>query len=253
MFRHAIVRRPGATFAQGLTSADLGPPDLARALAQHAAYVAALEGCGLAVTVLGADERFPDSTFVEDTAVVTDRGAVIARPGAPARQGEAEVMAPVLEKAVQPLARIQPPGTLDGGDVLQADDCFFIGLSARTNAAGAGQLLEILKGWGFTGTTVPLEGMLHLKTGVTYLGGGWLALTGELVKARPFRKFDTLIVPAEEAYAANCIRVNNRVLMPAGFSRTRTAFERAGFDTVALEMSEFRKMDGGLSCLSLRF
>ena len=253
MFTRAIVRKPGSTFAEGLTTAGLGKPDLARALEQHAAYAAELGRRGLDVTVLEADDRFPDSTFVEDTAVVTARGAVITRPGAPTRRGETRAVAAALKGLGDPIARLKSPGTLDGGDVMQVEDHFYVGLSARTNKSGARQLLTILRDWGYGGTMVPMSEMLHLKTGVAYLGGGWLLLTGELVKAPAFRKFDIIIVPAGEAYAANCIRVNDRVLVPQGFPLTRTAIERAGFDTVALDVSEFQKMDGGLSCLSIRF
>jgi dimethylargininase len=253
MFTRAIVRKPGSTFAEGLTTAGLGKPDPARALEQHAAYAEELGRRGLDVTVLEADDRFPDSTFVEDTAVVTARGAVIARPGAPTRRGETRAVAAALPGLCDPIARLKSPGTLDGGDVLQVEDHFYVGLSARTNKSGARQLLNILREWGYGGTMVPMSEMLHLKTGVAYLGGGWLLLTGDLVKAPAFRRFDIIIVPAGEAYAANCIRVNDRVLVPQGFPLTRTAIERAGFDTVALDVSEFRKMDGGLSCLSLRF
>ncbi len=253
MFTRAIVRKPGSTFAEGLTTAGLGKPDLIRALEQHAAYAEELRRRGLDVTVLEADDRFPDSTFVEDAAVVTARGAVITRPGAVPRRGETRAVAAALKTLCEPVARIQSPGTLDGGDVLQVEDHFYVGLSARTNKAGARQLIRILADWGYGGTMVPMSGMLHLKTGVAYLGGGWLLLTGELIKCPAFRKFDIIAVPAGEAYAANCIRVNDRVLMAQGFPLTRNAVERAGFDTVALDVSEFRKMDGGLSCLSIRF
>lgn len=253
MFTRAIVRKPASTFAEGLTTAELGKPDLDRAREQHAAYAEELRRRGLDVTVLEADDRFPDSTFVEDAAVVTARGAVIARPGAPTRRGETRAVAAALKKLCEPIARIQSPGTVDGGDVMQVEDQFYVGLSARTNKSGARQLLNILREWGYGGEMVPMAEMLHLKTGVAYLGGGWLLLTGELIKASAFRRFDIIAVPAGEAYAANCIRVNDRVLIPQGFPLTRNAVERAGFDTVALDVSEFRKMDGGLSCLSLRF
>jgi dimethylargininase len=140
LFTKAIVRIPGSNFDAGLTTAAFGRPVFERVLQQHQRYCDALVECGLALTTLDADVRFPDSTFVEDTAVLTSRGAILTRPGATSREGEVDAIRPaILEFFPSPLA-IEAPGTLDGGDICEAEDHFFIGLSHRTNEEGARQL-----------------------------------------------------------------------------------------------------------------
>jgi len=252
-YRRAVVRRPCRNFVHGLTTAKLGPPDFDRALGQHAAYVEALRSCGVEVVVLEGDERFPDSTFVEDPAVVTDRLAVITGPGASSRRGEEAAIAEALAPFFSRLEKLQAPGTLDGGDVLQAGSHFFIGVSGRTNRHGAEQLAAILKRYRYSVSLVPLKDVLHLKTGVGYLGRADLLAAGEFVRHPDFRNFHVIPVADDESYAANSVWVNGTVLMPAGFEKTQRAVQRAGYPVRALDVSEFRKLDGGLSCLSLRF
>ncbi len=255
-FTRAIVRPPSATFAEGLTTAGLGPPDLPAALVQHAAYVAALEACGLAVTSLPPDDRFPDSTFVEDTAVLARGLAVLCRPGAPSRAGEVESVRPAVEAFFPSPAGIEKPGTVDGGDVCEAGDHVFIGVSDRTNEEGARQLASLLATLGLGSSFVDvrgIRGLLHLKSGIAWLGGRTLALTDLLASRPEFRGWSRLPVPAGEEYAANAVLVNGRVLLAAGFPRFEAAVRALGLPAVPLEMSEFRKLDGGLSCLSLRF
>jgi dimethylargininase len=252
MFAEAIVRAVPETLPAGITSADLGEPDHERARVQHARYVGALEGCGLKVTVLDADDRYPDSVFIEDTAIVTDRCAVVANPGAERRRGEVHAVKKTLSRLYEDVERIEAPGTLDGGDVLQVGDRFYVGLTQRTNREGAEQLAEILRRYGFGVSFVALSRFLHLKTGVAHLGGDDLLVAGELVDKEEFEGFDRIVVPPEEEYCANCIRVNDHVLVPAGYERTRDRILERGYDVVELEISEFRKLDGGLSCLSLR-
>ena len=251
-FARAIVRAVPKTLAAGITSADLGKPDNEKAREQHDRYVEALEKCGLEVTTLAADERYPDSVFVEDTALVTDRCAVVARPGAERRRGEVREVEEALSGLYENVERIAEPGTLDGGDVLQVGDHFYVGLTRRTNREGAGQLAEILRGYGFGASFVRLRRFLHLKTGVAYLGGDDLLVAGELVDKDEFEAFDRVVVPPEEEYGANCIRVNDRVLVAAGHERLAERIVERGYEVIELEMSEFRKVDGGLSCLSLR-
>jgi len=252
MFEYAIVRRPGPNFAEGITSASLGAPDLAKTLRQFAAYTDALRQCALAVIELPADAHHPDGVFVEDTAVVTERCAVIARPGHPARQGEELALEPILAR-YRPLERITAPGTLEGGDVLRLEDHFFIGLSRRTNAEGARQLARALEKYGYSASPVPVRGCLHLKSGVAYLGHHRLVIA-ETLEAQPeFARFNKIVISAREAYAANCLLVNKYLLVAQGFAGARAKLELAHPRLLELEMSEFAKMDGGLTCLSLRF
>jgi dimethylargininase len=255
-FTQAITRKPGESFAEGITSANLGKPHLELALDQHAAYRQALERCGLRVTTFEADERFPDSTFVEDTAILTPQMAVITRPGADSRKGEVDAVRAALEAHYQDVRSIEAPGTVDGGDICQAGDHFFIGVSARTNPEGARQLAGHLQAAGFTTSEIDIRstnGLLHLKSGLTYLGNGTLLVCEALTGLPELFDYRVLVVPDEETYAANCIRVNDFVLFAAGFPQTAAMLAAEGFDLMLLDMSEFRKMDGGLSCLSLRF
>jgi dimethylargininase len=251
-FTRAIVRAPGRSFAAGLSSGAAGPPDVDRALEQHAGYVQALRDCGLAVTCLEPDEAYPDATFVEDTAIVTARGAILTRPGAPSRAGEIHGMAQCLRQFFADLCVIAAPGTVDGGDICEADGHFLIGVSARTNEHGAHQMARHLGRLGYTSSMVDIRAnpaLLHLKSGVAFLGDGvWVADGAIALDAR-----DVIRVPPSEAYAANCVRVNDAVLVAAGYPQMSAALRSRGCRVVHLEMSEFRKMDGGLSCLSLRF
>jgi dimethylargininase len=252
MFAKAIVRGVPATISAGITTAGLGKPDAERAREQHHRYVVALEECGLEVTVLNADERYPDSAFVEDAAIVTDRGAIVTNPGAVERRGEVHEVEKALTALYGDVERITEPGTVDGGDVLQVGDHFYIGLTRRTNREGAEQLSAILRRYGLGVTFVGLHRFLHLKTGVAYLGGDDLVVAGELVEKDAFRGFDKIVVPPEEEYGANCIRINDRVLLAAGYETAKHSIAERGYEITELQMSEFRKVDGGLSCLSLR-
>ncbi len=249
---HAIARRPAPTMAHGLTTAALGPPDFAQALVQHEAYVAALEECGLQVTVLDGLPEFPDAHFVEDVAVVTPELAVLTRPGAVTRRGEVRFIAASLS-ARRPTVSIETPGTLDGGDVLTVGNHLFIGLSERTNEAGARQLGEALARFGYGWTLVPVEAGLHLKSSVTAVGENTLLMTAALADLPAFARFERIVVDPAEAYATNTLLLNGRLVVPRGFPRTRQALEVLGVAMLELDMSEFRKMDGALTCLSLRF
>jgi len=256
VFTRAIVRIPGSNFDAGLTTAEFGAPLFDLALEQHRCYCNALAECGLALTSLEADLRFPDSTFVEDAAILTPRGAVLARPGAASREGEVEAIRPaVLDFFPSPLT-IDAPGTVDGGDICEAEEHFFIGLSHRTNEEGARQLAAHLAGLGYTSSTIdvrPMTSILHLKSGIAYLGDNTLVVMEEMAGNEQFHRFELIRVSADESYAANCVRVNDRVLVAAGFPQLTEELFARGFHPLVLEMSEFQKMDGGLSCLSLRF
>lgn len=248
----AIARLPASNAAQGLTTAALGAPDMALMLAQHGEYVRMLEALGIEVTVLEPDERYPDSCFVEDTAVVTSAVAVVTRPGAPSRRGEEAAIEPLLAKH-RAIARIEAPGTVDGGDVLVLGERALIGLSARTNADGAEQLAGILGDHGMRCTTLEVGGGLHLKSSINALGEYRLLVTPEFSEHPELGTFERVVVPCVETYAGNSLWVNDHAIVPAGFPATRALIERLGTTTIEADVSEFRKMDGGLTCLSIRF
>jgi len=229
---------------------NLGQPDFNRALEQHAAYCEALIKCGVELTVLDADERYPDGCFVEDTAVVNSRVKVISRPGAATRRGEEEEIERVLAGSGT-TESISAPGTLEGGDVLRAENHYFIGISARTNTEGARQLSAILVKYGFTSSLIRVEAGLHLKSDIAYLGNGNFISTP--VFSHVANPANTLILDPEEYYSANCLRVNDYLLIAKGFPKSKKKILDLGYNIIELDMSEFRKMDGGLTCLSLLF
>lgn len=251
-FTRAVTRQPAASLGAGETTATLGAPDHALAMEQFAAYVAALQECGLQVQVLDPLPEFPDAHFVEDTAVVTSKVAVISRPGAASRLGEEAAMQPVLG-AHRPLVHIAAPGTLDGGDVLMLGGHFLVGVSDRTNEEGARQLGRALESHGFTWQPVTVGAGLHLKSSISHLGHGTLLVTPDFAGHPALADFERVLVPVGEDYACNLLLINGRALLPAGYPLTRRLLEERGLPVITLDTSEFRKMDGGLSCLSLRF
>ena len=253
MFRNAIVRTPGNSIKDGLTSSDLGKPDYNKAFEQHSKYVGTLVELGLNVKILDNDDRFPDSTFIEDVALCTPACAVITSPGALSRRGEIQGIRHALEEYYDIIEEIKLPGTLEAGDVMKVGDHYYIGISERTNPEGAGQLISILTQHGMKGTTIVLKNMLHLKSGISYLENNNLLAAGELFHNDEFRGFNRIFVDNDELYAANSLWVNGTVLIPEGFPKIRKKIEKEGYETITLDVSEFRKLDGGLSCLSLRF
>jgi len=255
-YRKAIVRAPAENFSQGLTSAHLGVPEYSRVLEQHESYCIALERCGLELIRLEADKRYPDSTFVEDTAVVTEKGAIITRPGAPSRLGEVDIIRKTLAQSYSQVNTIVQPATLDGGDVCQADDHFFIGLSHRTNEAGAEQLAQLLSSFAYTSSLIEIRdysGLLHLKSGLAYLGQNRLIIDERLAVKKEFKDYDLVVVDEGEDHGANCLLVNGHLLLADGFPKLERRLKQCDFHVTTLYTSEFQKMDGGLSCLSLRF
>ena len=255
-FNNVIVRKPCKAVCDGITSApELGQPIYEKALAQHEKYIEALKKCGVEVTVLEADERYPDSCFVEDPALITRKCAIITNPGAASRNGEKDEIIGAVRKYFpeDKIEYIKDPGTLEGGDVMMVGDTFYVGLSARTNAEGIRQLGEILNKYGLECVQVPLEKVLHLKTGVNYLENNNMLVSGEFIDKPEFAKYNKIVIPEEEAYAANCIWVNGTVIVPEGYPAVLKAVQDAGYETLVVDTSEFRKIDGGLSCLSLRF
>lgn len=238
---------------RGLTTANLGTPDPEKALVQHDGYVRVLSACGLDVTILEADERFPDSTFVEDTALVTPHCAIITNPGAQSRKGEVTAVRQALLGARPAVYDVEPPGTVDGGDIMMVGSHYYIGLSERTDRDGAGQVIAIIEGHGLEGSLINVGDCLHLKTGISYLENNTLAGWEELLSLPVFNGFRKLVIDEKDRYAANCLWVNGKVLLPLGYPKTLEKIEKAGYTAVPVDVSEFQKLDGGLSCLSLRF
>ncbi len=253
MFTKAIVRTPCKAMINGITSASLGLPDYDNAIAQHKDYIQALIECGLEVTCLDADDMFPDSTFVEDVALMTPHCAIITNPGAKSRSKEIDSIRPIIEDFYQKIETIQLPGTVEAGDIMMIGDHYYIGLSARTNQLGAQQMISHLKKYGMSGSIVTLTEVLHLKTGLGYLEDNKLLACGEFITKPEFQQYDILEVPKEESYAANSVWINNIVLTPKGFPKTKQLIQSAGYKVREVDVSEFQKIDGGLSCLSLRF
>lgn len=256
MFKNVIVRKPSKSMVNGITSApELGKPNYELALKQHENYTKALESCGVKVTILEAMEEFPDACFVEDTAVLTKNCAIISNPGALSRQKESGYMVDTIKKfySDDKIEYITSPGTMEGGDVMMVGNHFYIGLSARTNEEGCRQFIAALEKHGHTGSIVSLEKVLHLKTGLAYLENNNLLVAGEFVDKEVFAKFNKIEISEDESYSANCIWVNDKVLVPAGYEKTKSAIEKAGYEVITVDTSEYRKLDGGLSCLSLRF
>jgi dimethylargininase len=247
----AIARTPADTMGRGITEARLGPPDYELALEQHARYVRALESLGVEVLTLPPAPEYPDAHFVEDTAVIVPGGAVITRPGAESRRGEERSIEPALAPRM-PVQRIEAPGTLDGGDVLAAGGVFFVGISRRTNENGARQLGSALERAGVEWRPVPVEAGLHLKSSASYLGGNTLLVNDSTAEAAEFEGFDRIIVTETEQGAASILAINDRLLIPSGYPQTRAELEGRGFETMELDISEMQKMDGGLTCLSIR-
>ena len=253
MFKNAIVRKPSKSMVKGLTSARLGKPDHDLACQQHQDYVNALQECGLQVTVLDALEAYPDACFVEDVALFTPKGAILTHPGAASRQGEVQFIAPAISHFYPNPDSIVAPGHVDAGDIMMVGGHFYIGLSNRTNNQGAHQMIALLAMQGLSGSMVKMSALLHLKTGVSYLENNNLLTFGELHSHPDFSDFNRIEIIQEESYAANSVWINGSVLVPKGFPKALAAIQALGYDTKELAMSEFQKLDGGLSCLSLRF
>ncbi len=253
-FEQAIVRRPGRRVAEGLRAVDVGAPDLARLRREHERYVAALSAAGLRVTVAPALDAFPDSIFVEDVALCLPEGALLLRPGAPSRRGEVDAIAPALSAAFAETRRLDGEGTVDGGDALMTETEILVGRSARTDADGIAALARAVADWGWAVRAVETPaGVLHFKSDCGLLDAETVLSTPRLAASGCFAGYRVLETPEGEAASANVVRVNDVVLLAAGFPRTAELLDRAGYALAILENAEAAKLDGGLSCKSLRF
>ncbi|WP_122074733.1 arginine deiminase family protein [Pseudophaeobacter sp. EL27] len=253
-FSRAVTRRPAASIIDGLRATDMGTPSLEGMLSAHTQYVAALKSTGAEVIELEPLEAFPDAVFVEDTALCLPQGAVLMRPGAPSRMGEVAEMAPILRSCYEDVREISGPGHVEGGDVLVTAREVLVGRSERTDAAGVAELVEVLADWGHNLREVfTPPGVLHFKTDCSLMDGETILSTKRLSASGCFEGYRILDVAEGEEAAANAIRFNNLVLCPAGFPRTAEMLDKAGFEVVQIDNSDCAKLDGGMSCLSLRF
>jgi len=253
MFSHAIVKTPGAELKDGITSQKGETPDVHKAKEQHRIYCETLHSLGVEIHTIPCDNAYPDGVFVEDTAVVVKEAACITRPGADSRKGETSAVAAALGDFYSRFEAITEPGTLDGGDVLHIENSLYVGLTERTNAEGVEQLKKALGPLGYTVYAVPVNGLLHLKSGISYMGNNTVLAVKKVAENSCFRNYEILTVPDHEAYAANAIDINGTIILPSGFPETNKIVQEAGFKTITIDVSEFKKVDGGLSCLSIRF
>lgn len=249
----ALVRRPGKNFCEGVTEANLGAPDFDLAISQHENYCQMIESCGVEVISLDEDLEHPDCCFVEDAAIIVGDTAVVTRLGHESRQGEEAVVGETLSRYMK-IKRIASPGTVDGGDIMRVGTHLFIGVSKRTNDDGARQLTEIAKSRGMSTSLVPVERFIHLKTAVSNIDAKCIIGLDEIVSLPFFANVPKkIIVPPEEHCAANCLSFNGNVLVPHNSPKTVAMLEAHGLKVMTINTSEFQKMDGRLTCLSILF
>ncbi len=253
-FTHALCRTPARSVTDGLRASDHGNPNPDVFAAEHAAYVAALRATGASVTLLPALEAFPDSVFIEDPALVLKGQAIVLRPGAPSRLGEAAALRDALLANCDGVIDLVTQGFVDGGDILCSDDEVMIGLSARTNQQGAYDLRPIVESLGYRLRIVqtPPE-ILHFKTESSLLDPETILATPALAAAGCFDDYRLITTEPGEEAIANAIRFNDTVFVSAGFPRTTEKLGKAGFKVVPLDTSQAALVDGGLSCMSLRY
>ncbi|MDH3364472.1 MAG: arginine deiminase-related protein [Thermoplasmata archaeon] len=249
-YRKALIRPPGANYVKCLSCHPMrGTVDLKKAREQHAVYKAILADLGLEVIVLPQDDFHPDSCFVEDCAVVHGPKALITRMGAPSRRGEEDAVEAKLEDYLS-TRRAEAPATVEGGDVVHLPDRLISGLSQRTNAEG----IRLMGEWlAVKVDAIEDEEMMHLKSHVTYLGEGTLIATEKYSNHPALRGMDVIVVPKGEEYAADTLAIDDTVLMPAGRRESQRLVESAGFKVIPVDVSEFEKCDGALTCLSILF
>lgn len=249
--RTAIVRDIPDSFPQCVTTFQGSSPiDVTLARLQHRAYCATLEGLGLELVRLVADEGLPDCCFVEDTTLVVEEMAILTELGTPSRKQETHAIAEAL-LPLRPLQRIQPPATLEGGDVMRIGKVLYIGVSRRTSRAGIAQVGSLLGPHGYTIIPVEVWGTLHLKSVCTYVGRNCVVMAEGHFDTGVLAGFTQVVVPPAEAYAANCLAVGDQVLLPAGYPETAALLAALGFSVISLDMSEFEKADGALTCMSV--
>ena len=252
-FSKAITRRPSACVKHGLRSEDAGDPDFLRLERDHQAYVDALKAAGANVVELEALDDLPDAVFVEDTALCLPDCAILMRPGAESRGPEVTQISDDIRKIFETVFEVSGPAYIEGGDILYTGRQILVGTSERTDHAGIAQLAGFVEPRGHRVRTVKTPpGVLHFKTDCSLVETDTILSTQRLASSGCFADYKVLIVPEGEEAAANMIRFNNTLIMSAGFPKTFQMLSTAGFDVVQLNNSECAKIDGGMSCLSLR-
>ncbi len=253
-FTSAISRLPAASIVRGLRAEDVGDPDYEQMLRDHAHYVATLKEAGARVTELSALQAFPDAVFVEDVALCLPEAAILMRPGAASRRGEVGEMESTLRDAYDEVLSIKGPGFIEGGDILTTAKEILVGRSERTDTAGVAELAAIVSNWGYRLREVSTPaGVLHFKTDCSLLDAETILSTKRLDASGCFENYRVIHTCDGEEAAANSIRFNQLVLMPAGFPATLERLQAAGYEVREINNSECAKLDGGMSCLSLRF
>lgn len=250
MPKHALVREPGARYRRCISSHPLHHTvDVRRARAQHAKYCRTLSELGIEVIAIPRDDIHPDSCFVEDNAVIHGGRALICRMAKESRRGEEDAIEEALRE-YREVKRATAPATVEGGDVIHLPDRLISGMTPRTNPEGVAQMEAWL---GVPVETIIDPGIVHLKSYVTYLGDNTMIATEAYARHPILKGFTVLKVPSEEGYAANTLAIGDTVLMPRGRPRAQAMVREAGFDVVPLDVSEFEKCEGALTCLSLLF
>ena len=253
-FTRAVTRKPSTSIVNGLRAADIGTPDLEQMVKDHEHYVAILRETGAEVVELPALEAYPDAVFVEDTALCLPEGAVMMRPGAPTRAGEVDGMSSVLRDIYNVVLDMSGQGSIEGGDILTTSREILVGRSARTDAAGVAEVQGLLDQWGYSVREVfTPEGVLHFKTDCSLLDAETILSTKRLDASGCFEGYNVIHTAEGEEAAANSIRFNQFVIMPAGFPKTAEKLCAAGYVVREVNNTECAKLDGGMSCLSLRF
>ena len=249
----AVTRPVSPSIARcELTHLEREPIDVARAEAQHAEYEDRLRALGATVERAPAAPEFPDAVFIEDTALVLDEVAVLARPGAPSRRGETAPVGEVLAR-YRPLVALEAPATLDGGDVLRLGRTLYMGRSARTNAAGIYALRSLSAPFGYRVVPVEFSGCLHLKSAVTELADELVLVNPAWVSDSAFEGTAALAIDEREPYGANALRIGDRVLYPSQHPRTRDRLAARGLSVECVDCTELAKAEGALTCCSLLF
>ena len=253
-FTDALLRLPASSVTEGLRAIDSGDPDITLFLSEHNDYANALQDAGVTTEILPSLPEFPDSVFIEDSALCLPKGAIALRPGAPSRTGESVVVNDTLKHYYENVETVADNGFIEGGDILLTDREILVGLSSRTDEAGFLNLKKIVEDWGYNIRMLQTpSGILHFKTACGILDGDTIFATRPMIDSGTLDGYQLIRVPEGEEAAANIIRVNNTVLVSDGYPKSAETISNAGYKVSIVPTSQAALLDGGLSCMSLRF